>query len=172
MLHSVKQPIKGKRITLRHLHAGDAAFIYRLLNTEGWLRFIGNRNILNEDAALKYLQEGPINAYSKFGYGLFCVETNQNADPIGICGLLNRDSLKHPDLGFAFLPDHTGKGFAEEACRLVLENLPASISIVDAITLPENTRSVHLLKKIDFVFVEAITMTNENEVLHVYRRVD
>ena len=172
MLHSVKQPIKGKRITLRRLHAGDTAFIFRLLNTDGWLRFIGNRNILNEQAALKYLQEGPINAYSKFGYGLFCVETNERAEAIGICGLLNRDSLKHPDLGFAFLPEHSGKGFAEEACRLVLENLPDSISGVDAITLPENTRSINLLKKIDFVFIEAITMANQNEVLHLYRRCD
>lgn len=172
MLHNSNVPIQGKRVSLRGLQLSDALFIQRLLNTEGWLRYIGNRNISDESSAQNYLLQGPLQAYEKFGYGLYCVEHIQTKVPIGMCGLLNRDTLENPDLGFAFLPEFMRKGYAEEACKLVLEkqHLPENISTVDAITLPENSASIALLKKLDFVFVKAFTMPNENEVLHLYRR--
>ncbi len=39
---------KTNRLTLRKLEEKDCSFILELLNTEGWLKFIGNRNVHNE----------------------------------------------------------------------------------------------------------------------------
>ena len=59
-----------ERLVLRRLRVADAGFILELVNTSGWLRFIGDRGVRNVDDAVEYLRKGPFDSYDKRGYGL------------------------------------------------------------------------------------------------------
>jgi len=106
-----------ERLVLRKFTVEDTAFIIELLNTEGWLKYIGNRNVKTTEQAKEYLQNGPMKSYEENGFGLALVQLKTNQKPIGMSGLIKRNYLEHPDIGFAFLPGYTGHGYAFEISR-------------------------------------------------------
>ena len=108
-------PLETDRLTIRQLTLADAPFIVELVNTPGWLRFIGERNIKTSEQAENYLKNGPMASYAQNGFGLYGVELKSEKTPIGMCGLIKRETLPDPDIGFAILPEFTGSGFAFEA---------------------------------------------------------
>ena len=69
------------RLTLRPFTNADAGFIVELVNTPGWLEFIGDRNIHTEEDAINYLQNGPIKSYQQNGFGLCRMVEKQNRYP-------------------------------------------------------------------------------------------
>ena len=89
-------------------------------------------------------------SYRNHGFGLFLVCLTSTGESIGICGLVKRDSLDYPDIGFAFSPDSTGKGFGEESAKAIMEYSHNELGLkkIVAITSPVNERSQHLLRKI------------------------
>ena len=113
--------LETERLALRRLTLDDAEFIFRLVNEPSWLRFIGDKNVRNLDDARNYLRTGPLDMYERFGFGMFLVERKHDGVAVGACGLLKRDTLPDPDIGYAFLPEYWGKGYALEAASAVLE---------------------------------------------------
>jgi RimJ/RimL family protein N-acetyltransferase len=138
------------RLRLRHLTTDDADFIYGLVNQPSWLRFIGDKGVRNLDDARAYLQRGPLRSYQDHRFGLYLVELKESGEPIGICGLVKRDSLEDPDIGFALLPPFWGRGYALEAATAVLTHERKTLGIVRvlAIVSPDNEDSIKLLEKL------------------------
>lgn len=159
------------RIRLRKFTLDDADFIIELLNAPGWLRFIGDRNVRSVSQAITYLKEGPMKSYTDHGFGLYLVERKDPAAAIGMCGLLKRDSLEHPDIGFAFLPKYTGNGYAVEAAQATLlyaqEHL--KISTVAAITKADNQKSIRLLESIGLKYVRTMQPEGTDGGLLLYQ---
>src|SRR5690349_5438916 len=114
--------IATQRLLLREFTTDDAPFILELLNDPAFLRYIGDKKVRTLDDAREYLVNGPIAMYQRHGFGLYRVELNETHTPIGMCGLLKREELPQPDIGFAFLPDYRNKGFAFEAAAAVLQD--------------------------------------------------
>jgi RimJ/RimL family protein N-acetyltransferase len=143
-----------ERLTLRHLVVDDAAFIVELLNDPDWLRYIGDKGVRTLDDARAYLENGPIAMYARHGFGLFCVELKSNRTPIGMCGLIKRDTLPDVDIGFAFLPRYRARGYAREAAEATLAYGRDAIGLrrVVAITSPDNDASGRLLQAIGLSF--------------------
>lgn len=158
------------RLTLRQFTIHDTDFIIKLLNSPGWLEFIGDRNIKTEEQAREYLLSGPITSYEKNGFGLSLVELKQNKIPIGMCGLLKRDYLENPDIGFAFLGENTGKGYAFEIAEATLKYAKHTLNIpcVMAITLPTNERSIRLLERIGLKFLRITSSPTGTEELMLF----
>ena len=131
-------------------HAGDAAFLLRLTNDPDWLRFIGDRGVHNEQDAVGYLNRSLLPSFQEHGFGLFVVETLADKSAIGICGLVRRPHLDAPDLGFAFLPDHRGHGYALEAGSAALEDAHTRLGLnrILAITRPDNEASIRVLERL------------------------
>jgi len=156
---------KTINLTLNPLGLHDACFIYKLLNTEGWIKFIGNRNINNNADAIEYINRVLNNKSLKY----WVVRTNIEETTIGIITLIKREYLNYHDIGFAFLPSHSGKVYAFEASSCVLIDLlnTTSYQTLLATTLQENTASIKLLKKLGFSYYE--TITNEGKQLLVYQ---
>ena len=102
--------LETDRLVLRHLSPSDADFIRRLLNEPSFLRYIGDRGVRTDADARKDIVEGPMDSYTRQGFGLYAVELKDGAVPAGICGLLKRDTLPEVDVGFAFLPQFWSKG--------------------------------------------------------------
>jgi RimJ/RimL family protein N-acetyltransferase len=153
-----------ERLFLRNLKADDNAFIFELLNTPGWIKFIGDRNIKTSEDADKYIQK--ITGNPDINYRVVTLQQDKTA--IGLVTLIKRNYLDHPDIGFAFLPAYNRQGYAFEATNTVLYDLlkKSAYSTVLATTIPENNASIHLLKNLGFSFSKEIT--NEGEQLHVF----
>jgi RimJ/RimL family protein N-acetyltransferase len=142
--------IETPRLTLREISAGDAEFIFALMNEAAYLQFIGDRGIRTLENARAYILAKLAPSYAKFGYGLYLVELKGRQVPVGICGFVRRDALEHPDIGFAFLREHCSKGFALESARAVLNyGLGAlGFTTVLGVTLPANQASIRLLERL------------------------
>jgi len=152
------------RLTLDTLSERDKLFMFELMNSEGWIQYIGDRNIHSEIDALAYIQK--VNTNSKVSYWI--VKLKDTDEKIGIITFIKRDYLDHNDIGFAFLPNYFGQGYAFEATKEVLKFVKKNhnLSQILATTIPENINSVTLLKKLGFEYEKSITV--ENETLHVY----
>ena len=150
------------RLVIRSFTSQDAQFIIKLVNTQGWLKFIGDRNIHNVNDALIYINK--LNDYyKKNGFGFWAVELKLNKNVIGLCGLIKRDELKCIDIGFAFLPIYTNQGYAFEAANATMNFAKEKLQLdkISAITVAENLSSIKLIEKLGLSFINEITMENE-----------
>jgi RimJ/RimL family protein N-acetyltransferase len=165
-----KQILETKRLRLREFTLEDTAFILDLLNSPGWLRYIGDRGVKTEEQAKNYLLNGPIKSYTKNGYGLSMVERKDDNKPIGMCGIIKRDTLENPDIGFAFLPEFSGKGYAFEIAEATLKHAKENLNIlkVSAITMVDNSRSIKLLKKLGLRYAGPFIFPDTGEELLLY----
>ncbi|MCU1308948.1 MAG: Ribosomal-protein-alanine acetyltransferase [Candidatus Angelobacter sp.] len=158
--------LETDRLALRRILMDDAAFILQLLNEPSFLRFIGDRGVRTLDDAQNYILNGPIASYERFGFGLWLTLLKESGVPIGICGLLKRETLKDVDLGFAFLPQFWHKGYAMESATAVMTYGRTTFGLkrIVAITSPDNDSSIAVLEKLGFVFEEMVRLSKDDEV--------
>jgi RimJ/RimL family protein N-acetyltransferase len=165
------QVLKTERLVLRHLCAGDAPFILRLLNEPSWLANIGDRGVHTITDAERYLEKGPIDMYGRLGFGLYlvCLPTDV---PIGLCGLLKRETLDDVDLGFAFLPEYWGQGYAHESSAAVLSYARHTLGLarIVAITTFSNDASRRLLERLGFSLERPVRLEPDVEELLLYAK--
>lgn len=142
------------RLTLRELDHDDAPFLLELLNDPDFIRHIADRGVRDLPAARRYLDEGLRVMYRNHGMGLWRVGLADDDTPVGLCGLLRRDWLPDPDLGYAFLPAFRGRGYALEAARATLDWgwRERGAQRVLAIVSPGNAASIALLQRLGFGF--------------------
>jgi RimJ/RimL family protein N-acetyltransferase len=155
--------LETERLILRRLSGEDAAFIFTLLNESSFLRYIGDRGVRTLDEARQYILNGPVASYKQHGFGLYLVELKETGIPIGISGLLKRDTLQNADIGFAFLPAYWSKGYAVESAAAVMTYAQEVLGLnrILAITSPDNSSSVKLLSKIGFEFERMIRLSSD-----------
>lgn len=159
---------ESDRLSVRHFTLADSEFIIELLNEESFIRYIADKQVRNVADAENYLTLGPLASYLQFGFGLNLVMLKGTNIPIGMCGLLKRDELQHPDLGYAFLPRYCGQGYALEAAKAVLKQgtQTHSLSMVLAITLPDNVSSNRLLQNAGFKQNGTVNLYNSENNLY------
>jgi RimJ/RimL family protein N-acetyltransferase len=141
------------RLRLRPLDEGDAQFALQLLNDPDFLAHIGDKGVRTREDARAYLCNGPLASYAAHGFGLWGVAPREGGALLGMCGLLQRDWLDAPDLGYAFLPAARGRGIAREAAEatLALARSRFAAAKVLAIVNPDNVASIRLLESVGFV---------------------
>ena len=154
--------LETERLVLRRLTANDAAFILELLNEPAFLENIGDRGARSLADARRYIAKGPIASYRNFGFGLYLVALKDSGVPIGICGLLKRDSLEHVDIGFAFLQKFWSQGYARESAAAALNYGWTTLRLdrIVAITKPHNQASIALLEKLGLRFEKMIQLSD------------
>ena len=158
------------RLTLREFVDADAPFILTLLNQPSFLRFIGDKKVRTVDDARRYITTGPIASYQRHGFGLYLVELKDGKVPIGMCGVLKRESLPDPDLGFAFLPEYWGQGYAFEAASAVLKEARDTFKLtrILAITKPDNDASIKLLAKLGFQLERVMKLSSDSDEVKLF----
>ena len=154
--------IETERLIMSKLIVDDAPFVFRLVNEPSWLQHIGDRGVKNMDDARKYIIDGPMKSYETNGFGLYLVKLKDNT-PIGMCGILKRDTLNDPDIGFAFLPEYTGMGYAYESAFAVLNYGKTALGLtrIVAITSPDNSRSGKLLEKLGMKYSKMVRLAGD-----------
>jgi [ribosomal protein S5]-alanine N-acetyltransferase len=160
------------RLHLRELDEGDAAFALELLNDADFLRHIGDKGVRTLEDARGYLQSGPLASYAAHGFGLWRVARADTGEAIGFCGLLKRDWLDAPDVGYAFLPSARGSGLAREAVEATLRLGGERFGQrrVLAIVSLENLASIRLLERVGFLREGEVVPPGSDEVLALYAR--
>lgn len=141
---------KTRRLVIREFTLDDAPFMLEMLNTPGWLEFIGDRNVHSVEDAANYLKNGNLKSYAENGVGFYAVILKKTGAIIGTSGLIKRPFLEHLDVGFAFLPQFFCKGYALEASEAVMDfakNYLHKTTIL-AFANKDNFSSIRLLGKL------------------------
>jgi [ribosomal protein S5]-alanine N-acetyltransferase len=160
----MKNNYATRRLELSLLETTEADFILELLNSAGWLKFIGDRQVRTHEDAQNYIQKIVNNPAILY----WVVKTKKGSIPIGVISFIKRDYLAHHDIGFAFLPAFLHQGFAFEATGKVLKDLLTDPKhpMILATTLKDNITSIRLLEKLGFQFEQEIR--NDPETLCLY----
>jgi RimJ/RimL family protein N-acetyltransferase len=164
------QILETERLTMHRLDAGDAAFILRLVNEPSWLRYIGDKGVRTLEDARQYIHDGPGAMYRRYGFGLWLVKRKSDGEPIGLCGLLQRDTLDDVDLGLALLPEFWRQGFAAEAAKATIEYARRQLGLgrLAAIMSLDNTASRGLVEKLGFGFERVMRLTPDDDELNLF----
>ncbi len=163
------QILATARLVLRTIALDDAPFYLELVNDPAFLEHIGDRGIRTLDAARAAIANGPVAMQAALGHSLYVVELQDGGAPIGMCGLIKRETLDDVDIGYAFLPQYRGRGYAYEAQAAVFAYAPTlGIRRLLAIASPANAGSIALLGKLGLRFQRLAHLTPDDPGTNVY----
>ncbi len=162
--------LETDRLILRHITKDDAGFIIKLMNEPSFIQNIGDKKVSTKEDACRYILDGPVDSYERFGFGLYLVELKNAGTAIGICGLIKRENLTDTDIGFAFLPEFRSKGYAYESASAVLRYAKEACGLnrILGITSPDNTASIAVLEKLGLKFESMIRLNANSPEIKLY----
>ncbi|WP_018690880.1 GNAT family N-acetyltransferase [Algicola sagamiensis] len=138
------------RITFRDLVDSDLPFVKELLTNEQVMRFIGPGRPLTEHEIQSWFTDFINRQRSGHSRRVIGLKDGKQEAFIGICGVLNDDGCA--DFGFYFLPRYWGKGYAFEACSILLPEAIEQFGDKLVIFVSEqNIASLSLVKKLGLV---------------------
>ena len=164
--------LETPRLTLRRFELTDAPFVVALLNQPSFIANIGDRGVRSIDDAHRYLREGPMAMYEKHGFGLWQVLRRSDGTPVGMCGLLKRDNLPDADIGYAFLPEYWGSGYAFEAPEATMNHGAKAFGLkrLVAVVSQGNTASIRVLEKLGMRYERMFAMRPDEPEVRLYGR--
>ena len=166
--------LQTPRLIIEPLDTHDAAFTLAILNDPDFIAYVGDREIRSLKDAKAYIVDRIYPHYLEHGYGMAAVRRRDSGETIGMCGLVNRDSLDYVDIGYAFLPSARGEGFALEACKAIMELGRSDFDLAElaAIISPENKASRTLAIKLGMELDTMIRLApgEEQICLYLWRR--
>lgn len=160
-----------ERLSVTPVELDDAQHILDLNLDPDWKQYIGDRGVYDLPSAKQYIINGPHRMYRDQGFGVLAIREKATNVFVGTCGLLQRERLSHPDIGFAFLPIGRGKGFALEAAQALMDDVKhkGQWKYINALVSPDNKASIKLLEKLGFQYHHALPDFDEDKDTHLYR---
>ena len=161
------------RLHLKATSEEDAPFILTLLNMPKWKQFIGERNVHTIDEASAYITERMTPQLKRLGFSNYTVIRKSDNTKMGTCGLYDREGMEGLDIGFAFLPEFEGQGYAYESANKMKEVATGLMGIKElkAITSQANLSSQKLLKRLGFTLEGTTFLPDDEEELFLFRLV-
>lgn len=169
-------PASSDRLSFRMILPADADFMLGLMNDPDYHRFIGDRGLKTVEDARRYIRENITPHHTRHGFGLWLASTAEGK-PVGIAGLLKRDLLDAPDIGYALLAEARGAGYGREAAEVMLKHAFGVLAVecLYAITNPDNAPSNGLLARLGFSVIDRtfrMTPDADPSCLHKLKRPD
>jgi RimJ/RimL family protein N-acetyltransferase len=162
-----------KRLLLSKITIDDASFLLELMNTPGWLKYNGDRNVKTLEQAINHIKNNQLKCYKTHGFGYYKIQVKaENLKTIGTSGLLKRDHLDHVDIGFSLLPEYHGMGFGFEAASEIIHLAKNTFHIktLCAITLPINQPSINLLEKLGLSYQKTVKPFEDDKELLLFAK--
>ena len=159
-----------ERLIIKPTNTEDTEFIFEIMNTPKYHKYIGDRNIKSIEDAENYIKNRMLLQYEKVGFGNFTIILKSDDSKIGFCGIYVRPSLETPDIGFAFFEEYEGKGYAFEAASELkkLAKTEFGLQKLSGITVEYNHSSRKLLEKLGLKFQKKFFMEGDPEELMYY----
>jgi RimJ/RimL family protein N-acetyltransferase len=169
---ATRPELETERLTLRRFEFDDAPHVVELLTQPSFLKNIGDRGVRNVDDARRYLREGPMTMYDQYGFGLWRASRRSDDVFVGMCGLLKRDILPDVDVGYAFLPEHWGQGYAFEAANATVELGARKFGLkrIIGVVSDHNAASIRVLEKVGMRFERMYPMHPGEPEVRLYAR--
>ncbi|MBM7072397.1 GNAT family N-acetyltransferase [Shewanella sp. OPT22] len=157
--------ITTERLLIRFVDDSDLDFIFEIVNSPGYIQFIGDNRVRSKEHAKAYIMNGPKTSYQQYGFGLFHVSLKSTGEAIGLAGLTKREYLSFPELGYALLPRYWGNGYAKEAAKAVVDwgYQQMNIKRIMALVKHDNPGSQSVLRSVGFKNVRDIAVPDEDE---------
>ena len=157
---------ESERLRFREMTEDDGGFYLAMLSDRDFKTHIGDRGLVTEEQAITNMQERVFSSYDVHGFGMWLVSRKQDGEAIGMAGLVKRDFLKNVDLGYAFLPDGRGAGYATEAAAAVVDYARSRFGIkrLAAIVSPENGASIRVLERLGFKRAGRVKFPDDGDV--------
>jgi RimJ/RimL family protein N-acetyltransferase len=146
----IQTPLHTRRLKIRPLELSDSEFIFQLVNSRGWLEFIGDRDVRSMDDASAYISK--ILETPNFYYSV--IQKLDSNESVGILSFLYREDFDSPDFGFALLPKYYKKGYAKEASIAYINHLIHEMLLPEVLGIckEDNESSIKLLKSLGFKY--------------------
>ncbi len=150
----MKVIIETKRLLLREFTADDTHLILQLNEDPEVTRYTHDP-IRNYEQANEVLTGSILPQYALYNHGRWAAHLKTDLSFIGWCGLKFRAELMETDLGYRFMKQYWGQGYATEAAAACLRYGFEKLHIQEIIgrTEPENSASVRVLKKCGMEYI-------------------
>jgi len=150
--------LETERLTLRPITLEDAPLVLAVMNDPDFVRYVSDRGLRTPADAARYITEKMLPGFEQNGFGMCAVRLKESGMPIGTCGIFKRNRGDDAEIGFAFLPNFRGRGFALEAAAAVMNYARDVLKLtrIIAATKPINAESIKLLEKLGMRFERMI----------------
>ncbi|NND36974.1 MAG: GNAT family N-acetyltransferase [Gammaproteobacteria bacterium] len=141
-----------------------------LLNDPDFISSIGDRNVRTLAEAREHIADKYVEHYTRNGFGIYLVVRRRDGASIGMCGLVNRDTLDDVDIGYAMLPDFRRRGYTLEAARATLGHAFGALGLdrVVAVTWVGNDASSRLLEKLGMKYECTTRLTDDEDECRLF----
>jgi ribosomal-protein-alanine N-acetyltransferase len=162
--------IDTRHLLIRPFTLDDAAAYWPLLSLPEVLRYVGETPTTSLEEVRQILLAAPLKDYAQHGYGrMACIEKNSGR-LVGFSGLKYLADLRDTDIGYRFLPECWGKGYATESAQALMAQgreefgLARIIGLVD----PANGASRRVLEKLGLLFERMLDPEDGHGAMHLY----
>lgn len=146
--------IETQRLLIRRFTVDDAEAYWPLVSSPEVLRYVGEPALTSIEAVRDLIESRPLRDYQLYGYGRMACIDKDSGRLIGFSGLKYLDDMNETDIGYRFLPEAWGKGYATESAAAILarQSLQFGLRRIIGLVEPENHGSVRVLKKLGLTF--------------------
>lgn len=137
-----------ERLLVRRWRDSDLTALLAVYGDADAMRWVGDGRPITPDECVQWLAVTRSN-YEKRGYGMFAIEQRSSPGVVGFCGIVHPGSQPEPEIKYALLRRHWGRGLATEAVSGLLSYGARSHNLARLIatTAPENVASHRVLLK-------------------------
>lgn len=149
-----QQVLETERLILRPFTADDAEAWLPLISLIDIVRYTGDTPAGSVEEARESLCNRPLRDYTLYGFGRLAVIEKGSGRMVGFCGFKYVVELGEVDIGYRFLPECWGKGYATESAAALMQHRRRvhDIRRVVAIVHPDNPASCRVLEKLGLRF--------------------
>jgi len=149
---------RTERLIARRIDARDVDAMARVYGDAEAMRWVDGGEPLPREGCVEWVAVTERN-YAVRGYGMSAVVLRETGAIIGFCGIVHPGGQPEPEIKYAFLREHWGRGFATETVKGMLAwGLAAQgLARVIATTAPENKASHRVLEKAGMTDLETRT---------------
>jgi len=151
--------IETKRTYIREFEIEDGPGVLAFSRDQLVTRFTGDAGLVtNLDEAKAVITQVWKPEYKQYGYGRWAVVHKESGQVMGFCGFKHDKKLAMPDMGYRFLPQFWGKGYASETASACVDYGQKALGIEAFFgdVMPENIASIKVLEKLGLKFSHLI----------------
>lgn len=142
-----------ERLKIRMFTPADLEDLYAQLSDPDVMRYYPA--VLSEEECRNWLH-GILRDYRTSGFGMLAVHLKETGEYVGQAGIMRRlmDGCEHHFLAYLMRKEFWGHGYASEAARRILDYGFQTLGIhkVEALIVPDNTRSIRLAERLGMHF--------------------
>lgn len=162
--------METEHLYLRRFTVDDAKEYWPLVSRPEILRYTGEQPQATLDDVREILLTRPLKDYSVHGFGrMACIEKSTGRI-VGFSGLKYLEDLNEVDIGYRFLPECWGKGYATESAITLMRQCNSEFGVRRIVGLvdPENVASKRVLEKLGLRFERMLPQNDDGGTMMLY----